>query len=205
MHEANLQKRIKLLLELLSELKTTYLVLEEATTGIENASGSFYDETMHENRNEIHDEVEKHRKNMEKINAINNESTAGINSWYEFAKNRKEMEKLAFPIKFYLKKRSLYKSMKKANEELLSISIENRFIKEKLTILQRQLETAAIRQIKQGKGYYDYEKALLKKDSLVSELKYLIPTIPGLCPADVGNSGINALLGRVEAIIDRLQ
>jgi hypothetical protein len=193
MQNINYKNRIILLKELLSEYQSLYLQISETTSDIKKASCSIYEETMQEYNSEILTEIEKYRKNIERMKAVYFESTAKINAWYEFTKNIKELERLSYPIKYHLKKKSLYKSMKKMNEELSNIVIENRFIKEQLTILEHKLEIKAMEKIKSDDCYINYENMIQKMDSLMAELKYIIPSIPGLCPVDISISEINTL------------
>ena len=86
------------------------------------------------------------------------------------------------------------------NKEILSITIDNRLIKERLTLLEHQLEISAMKKIKTGGIYQAYDKLLSRKSAIISELEYLIPTIPGLCPARIRDPGAEELLARLADI-----
>lgn len=60
-----------------------------------------------------------------------------------------------------------------------------------------KLEIKAVSLAKSGGNYLEFEKILLKQKSIAAELKYLLPTIPGLCPADISSTGIGKLLTEV--------
>lgn len=177
MDNVNLQRRKELATALMADLKDINSLLADAASAIENESGMFYDEAFKEKQEELQLELESHRSNSERVREINNTITASINSWYEFIKNENETGKLIFPLVYNLRKRSLYKSLKKLNAEIYDILIKNRFIKEKLTILEHQLEIKAMSLAKSGSNYQNYEKLLQKQDSISAELKYLLPTI----------------------------
>lgn len=189
--------RIVLLRELLMELAETEKQLEQHKTGIENMSSRYFQEILKEKDGEIQHETEKYRSNTDRLAAIKLEITSGVNLWYEFRKSRNEMTKLLFPLIFSLKRRGLQKKIKKLNDEVSSIIIDNRMIKEKLTLFEHQLEIAALEKARASMEYQLYDQMLSKKDSIISELEYLLPTIPGLCPANIGASEIDELLRKL--------
>ena len=201
MSDLAIDKRKILLKELLSELKETEITLLGFTDIIEKLSDVYYQQAFSEGREEIQQEIEKYRSNNNRISAINKEITARINLWYEFVKNANERVKVSFPILFALKKKNLQKYLNKTNSEISSITIENRFAKEKLTLLEHQLEIKAMQKIKADNAYLDFDRLLQKKDLLIPELDYLIPTVPGLCPASIGSSGVEELLVKLSISI----
>ena len=177
MENINLQRRKELATALLADLEDTSRLLREAASAIENESGTYYDAAFRERQEELQLEMKGHRKNSERVREINAGITASINSWYGFIKNENEMGKLLFPLIYHLRKRSLYKSIGKLNEEISDIVIKNRFIKEKLTILEHQLEIKAMSLARSGVNYQYYEKLQQKQSSLSAELRYLLPSI----------------------------
>lgn len=193
-------RRLKLASGLLGELKCIYGRLSEIASEIETQSGSYYEKAFQEHIAEIRSEAGKFRCNVERVEEINREITNRINQWFEYVKDQKEMARLTFPLRYFLKKRSLGTVIRKLNEEVAGIAIENRFIKEQLTIWEHKLEVMAIQQIKTGEGYQVYEQLLAKREAVIQELKYLLPTIHGLCPADIGVSDIDALLNKLSSI-----
>ncbi|NJD04790.1 MAG: hypothetical protein FIA99_19810 [Ruminiclostridium sp.] len=195
-----MDRRLILLKELLLEMKDSDSQMECLIIEIEKLSGVYYQYAYSECREEIQAEIDKYTNNNSRINNINHEITSKINFWFDFVKNTNEVSKLTFPFMFFLKKRKLRKLLKKSNDEISSITIDNRFIKEKLTLLEHQLEIKAIQKIKEDKAYLDYDRLLKKKDLLASELVYLLPTISGLCPAVIDSPGINELFKRLSKL-----
>ena len=164
---------------------------------VEKTSGDFYEEAFKEKQEELHSVMESYHKNVERVREVNNEITSSINSWYEFIKDEDNTGKLTFPLIYFFRKRTLFRKIITLNNEISTITINNRFIKENLTTLKHQLEMKAISMAKSGGSYLEYEKILLKQKSIAADLKYLLPTIPGLCPADISSSGIDKQLAKV--------
>lgn len=194
MEKTNLPRRKELAVTLLSELKNVYGQLESGSSEVEKTSGDFYEEAFKEKQEELLSVMADYHKNVNRAREINNEITASINFWYEFIKDDNKTGKITFPISYFRRKRSLNKKITGLNEDVSSITINNRFIKENLTMLEHQLEMKAVSLAKSGGNYLEFEKTLLKQKSIVTELKYLLPTIPGLCPADISSTGIDKLL-----------
>lgn len=194
MDKSNVSRRKELVVILLSALKNVYGRLDAAASEVEKTSGVFYEQAFKEKQEELLSVMDNYHKNVDRIRAIYNEITESINSWYEFIKDEKQTGKIIFPIAFFYKKHSLNKKIAKLNEEISSITINNRFIKENLTMLEHQLEVKAVSLAKSGGNYLEYEKILLNQKSIAAELKYLLPTIPGICPTDISSTGIDKLL-----------
>jgi len=188
-----MDRRLSLLRELLLETKESDKQLEYSIIEIEKLSEEYYQKAFTECHEEIQEEIRKYIKNSSRINNINCEITTKVNLWYDFMKDSEEMSKLTFPVLYFFRKRKLHKSLKSLNDEISSITIDNRFIKEKLTLMEHQLEIKAIQKIKEDKNYSDYERLLQKKELLSAELTYLLATIPGMCPASIDNCGLNEL------------
>lgn len=199
MNYAN-DRRINLLKELLHELKKTEKQLEGSIVEIGNLSEIYYQKALTEFYDEIQLEIDKYRDNIKRISEINNKTTENVNSWYGFAKNKDEMSGITFPIRYFLLKRKLRKSLRMMKNEVSSITIDNRFIKEKLALLEQQLEIKAIQKIKEDDSYMNYGILIQKKDLLISQLNYLIPTIPGLCPVSAGGLATDSLLEKISIL-----
>jgi len=197
MEKVNLNRRSELMKGLLSELKNVYRQLECASSEVQITSGAFYEEAFREKQDELHSIMDNYHKNVDRVRDINNEITSSINLWYELIKDENKTGKLTFPITFFFKKRSLSKKIARLNEEISSLTINNRFIKENLTMLKDQLEIKAVSLAKSGGNYLEFEKILLKQKSIEADLKYLIPTIPGFCPADISSTGIDKMLSKL--------
>lgn len=194
MDKPDLTKRKELASILLSSLKTMNLQLDHAASEVEKGSGAFYEEAFREKQLELENVMGSYRKNVERVKEISREITETINFWYEFVKDENEMKKLIYPFLFFMKKKALYNKIKVLNAEISSIAINNRFLKEQLTVLEHQLEIKAASLARSGGDYLEYEKLLIRKKTLSDELKYLLPTIPGICPAEISTSGVDKLL-----------
>lgn len=177
MENVNLQRRKELAAALQADLEDTTRLLREAASAIENESGAYYEAAFMERREEVLLETESHRRNTERAREINGEITASINAWYGFVKDANETGKLLFPLNYHLRKRSLRKKIERLNGEISEIVIKKRFIKEKLTILEHQLEIKAMSLARSGANHQYYEKLQQKQSSLAAELDYLLPTI----------------------------
>jgi len=197
MEKPNLNRRSELIKELLADLKNLYRQLECASSEVQKTSGDFYEVAFREKQDELHSIMDNYHKNVDRVRDINNEITSSINLWYELIKDENKTGKLTFPITFFLKKRSVSKKIATLNEEISSLTINNRFIKENLTMLKDQLEIKAVSLAKSGGNYLEFEKILSKQKLIEAELKYLIPTIPGFCPADISSTGIDKILSKL--------
>ncbi len=184
------ERRKEFALALLRELDRLYLQLDKAASDAESTSGEFYEQAFHESKEELQSVIEKYHENINRIREINKEITTSINSWYEFVKDEKKLALITFPISFITRKKRLYKKISVLNSEISEITINNRFIKEKLAALEHQLELRAESLARSGANYLEYEELLTQQNAIVSDLKYLLPTIPGACPADISDYGI---------------
>ncbi len=199
MDKVKVLRRKELAVILLSALKDLYEQLAVAAADAEKTSGAFFEQAFKEEQDKLLSVMDSYHRNVDKIRAIYNEITESINSWYEFIKDEKQTGKLTFPIVFFHKKRSLNKKIIMLNEEISGITINNRFIKENLTILEHQLKLKAVSLAKAGDNYLEYERVLLSQKSIAAELEYLLPTIPGICPTDISSAGIDNLLAELAA------
>lgn len=180
MKDSNLQKRTTLVLSLLNNLKDVYEELKELSSGIENDSDNFFERLFNSSKIEIQGDIEAYKANIGKMKELNLGVTEKINQWYDFIKDSNEIKKVTFPIKLYFQKKNLKNVIAKMNKELSEISIENRFIREKIVNWEQELGVRALQEIKTGDGFSKYEDLIRKKDHLVSELRYLLATIPDI-------------------------
>ncbi len=203
MDKVRVSQRKELAVKLLYALKDIYEQLAVVASDAEKTSGDYFEQAFKEEQENLLSVMDSYHRNVDRIRAIHNEITESINSWYEFIKDEKQTGKITFPIAFYYNKRSLNKKISKLNEEISSITINNRFIKEKLTLLEHQLKVKAVSLAKAGSNYLEYERVLLSQKSITAELEYLLPTIPGVCPADISSSGIDNLMTKLAASIEQ--
>ncbi|MDP4183168.1 MAG: hypothetical protein Q8942_19025 [Bacillota bacterium] len=192
-----LNDRTEFAIQLLLRLKDIHSCINKVLQGIEENSEEFFNDFFEKNVSIIQSDLDNYLLNLEKISELKAQVTDDINKWFSFAKNADETRKLSYPLKFYLRKRSLRSSLKSINDNISSLSIENRFIKEKLMTWKHDMEIECIRNIKKGDEFFSYENLIKNKNTIMEELKYILPTIEGLCPISID-------LNDVEPVIEKL-
>ncbi|WP_010247558.1 hypothetical protein [Acetivibrio cellulolyticus] len=197
MKDSNMQKRSAFVLSLLNELNDVYKELKKLSSGIESNSDNFYESIFNSSKVEIQGDIDSFKSNLEKMKEINMNITAKLNEWYDFIKDSSEIRKVTFPIKMYFMKKDLKNSITKMNAEISNLSIENRFIREKIINWEQELSVKALHEIRNGQEFNSYEDLVRKKDNLIIELKYLLATIPDLAPVEFD-------LDNIDRIIDKL-
>ena len=193
--------RKELVIRLLKELKDNYRKIDEAAAYASSDSSGCYDRAVDEMKDELQSIVDEYNMNIDRIREINNEITASVNGWYDFLKDRETTSKLSFPLTFNIRRKKLNKEIDSLNKQITELTINNRFLKEKLTAARLKLEIRAVDLAYKGEGYNEYEKLMQKNKDLAAELKYLLPTIPGLCPADITASGIDTTITATERVL----
>jgi len=196
----SLQRRIDFLINLLAELKILYEQSNNKFVDIENSSANLYESIFHEYKGSIQHEVDKYEANVKEIAQLNYQIIERINQWYGFSKDHKEMKRLFFPVRFYLNKLKLRKQIKKANQEINRITVENRFIKEKLVDWEYELEDKALQQIKQSEHFEKYLLLLEKKNDLISDFEYLLSTLPVTYPINLDIKDIDNFVENLRTI-----
>ncbi len=197
MKDNNIQKRSTFVLSLLNELSSVYKELKALSSGIESNSDNFYEKIFNSSRIEIQGDIDSYKTNLQRMKEINMEITAKLNEWYDFIKDSNEIKKVSFPIKLYFMKKNLKSSITKMNAEISSLSIENRFIREKIINWEQELSVRALREIREGEEFHNYEELIRKKDTIISELKYLLATIPELAPVDFDLDNIDKMIDKL--------
>lgn len=192
-----LKKRTSFIITLLQELKQVYSQLINISSDIEKSSGSFYMKTFEESKDYIQIEMDKYKLNIERIKQLNCDITLKTNTWYNLVKNSEEIKKVVFPFIFYFSKKKLKRDTKSINEEILGLTVQNRLIIEQLTIWEHELELKVIQQIKQAPEYKNYEELAGKKEELISQLKYLLPTLPDICPVVFNLADIDSIVEKL--------
>lgn len=198
MSDDSLQRRIDFLIHLLTELKIFYEQSISKFADIERSSGELYESFFNEFKGSIQHEVDQYEANIQKAAQLNYEIIEQINLWYDFSKDPEEMKQLFFPVKFYLNQRKLKKRIKQINKEISRITLENRFIKEKLTDWEGELENKVLQQIKQGDNYQKHMLFLEKKANLISDFEYLLSTLPVEYP-------INLNINEIDSFVENLK
>lgn len=177
-----MKKRMELFETILKELTFIYLEIKKVNQEIEKISSTFLTNYYAENNEIIQEEINQLKGNIEQIKQYNYQTTEEINQWYLFINNQTETIKLSFPLKLYMKRRNLQKKITKVNKLINQLAIQNRLVKEKLTKKERMIEGTILKQIKETGIYKKYEELVKKKEEYISDLEYLLPTIPSLPP-----------------------
>lgn len=194
-------RRKELAIRLLKELKDNYHKIDAAASYASSSSSGCYDEAVDEMKDELQSILDEYNKNIDRIRKINNEITASVNSWYDFLKDRETASMLTFPLVFHSRRKKLNKEIDSLNKQISDLTISNRFLKEKMTAARLKLEIRAVNLAYKGDGYNEYEKLVQKNKDIGVELKYLLPTIPGICPADITSAGIDTTISATEKIL----
>lgn len=193
-------KRLDLLKALLLNLEDTSLRLMELSSQLNDFATSYYEKKVSDGKSDIRELVSGFRANEQKIQELNSAATAGINSWYDFVKEQDEMKSFLFPVKFYLNARKLRKQIKNNNDRISSVQIENRFLKEQLTAWEQDLYENCHKEIKKTDFYLRFRKLVQQKEELITQIKYLIRTVPGLCPANIDISNIKDVMLKISHV-----
>lgn len=201
MKDSNIQKRSEFVLSLLHELNDVYKQLKGLSSGIENNSDTFYEKIFDSSKVEIQGDIDSFKANLERMKEINMNITAKLNEWYDFIKDSTEIKKVTFPLKMHFMKKNIKSTITKMNEEIASLSIENRFIREKIINWEQELSVRALHQIREGEEFHTYEALVRKKDSIILELKHLLPTIPDLTPFEFSLDNIDKMIDKLLKIV----
>jgi hypothetical protein len=194
-------RRAILAIDFLNELKDINSQLEITSSSLKAASGNSYKSLFTENKSSFQNEFDRYNANINRVKCLNSEITERINNWYEFVKSVNNLKKLCFPISFFIHKKSLSKRIRQINETIQSLTIENRFIRESLSVMLQDVELKAVLGIRQGENYCNYEKLLAKKDYIILELSYLLATLPEVLPADIQSDRVDSLIERIRGSI----
>ena len=197
MSDASIKSRTTFVISLLNNLKEVYEELKELSSDIENCSESFYENLFKSSRVEVENDIENYKNNIQKMEQLNINVTTKINEWYSFIKDTNEIRKVTFPIKLYFRKKAFKKTIDKMNSEILDLSVENRFIREKIINWEQELSVRALQEMKKGDEFSKYEELNRKKDHLVSELTYLLATIPDLESAEFDMNNIDTIIDKL--------
>ncbi len=195
-----LSRRMELALLLLGELKNNYIGIENAANCTAANSRAFFEEALSEMKEKLQSITDNYHKNIKRIREINDQITLSVNGWYAFVKDEQKRVSLMFPLLFFIKKKRLSRKISMLNKEISEITIQNRFIKEKYAAKELELRIRADSLARSGDQYRHYEKLLQKQRDLEAELKYLLPTIPGIYSVDISKDGINSTIAAVEEL-----
>ncbi len=200
MKDTNMQKRTIFIIALLNNLKDVYAELKELSSKIESSSDNFFEKLFKSSTVEIQGDIDSYKHNIEKMKSLNVEITSKVNEWYDFIKDISQVKKVTFPIKLHFKKKSFKKLISNMNQDLLDISVENRFIREKIINWEQELSVRALQEIKKSEEFSKYEALNREKDRLISELKYLLVTIPDIEPVEFELDSIDKMIAKLMKI-----
>jgi hypothetical protein len=195
-----MQKRTIFIIALLNNLKDVYAELKELSSKIESSSDNFFEKLFKSSTVEIQGDIDSYKHNIEKMKSLNVEITSKVNEWYDFIKDISQVKKVTFPIKLHFKKKSFKKLISNMNQDLLDISVENRFIREKIINWEQELSVRALQEIKKSGEFSKYEALNREKDRLISELKYLLVTIPDIEPVEFELDSIDKMIAKLMKI-----
>lgn len=200
MSDVNMKIRTTFVISLLNNLKNIHEELKALSSDIENCSVSSYDSLFKESKIEVENDINNYKSNIQKMKQFNINVTTILNEWYSFIKDTNEIKKVLFPIKIFFKKRAFKKTIDKMNLQILDISVENRFIREKIINWEQDISVKALQEIKKGDEFHEYEELCKKKDQLISELTYLLSTIPDFEPIEFDLENIDKILEELSKI-----
>lgn len=157
---------------------------------------------IEDNQKELSDTCSLFEENINRICSLNTEATKTINSWYEWKRDPKNTLNPLYPIIYNKKKKRISKKIASLNEEIVRKSIDNRLIKEKIASWEIKVKKLAQDKLKESSLYENYENLLLRKESLLNDLSYLLSTLPGICPVKINfesEESINQLLSKLHS------
>lgn len=197
MSTASFSKRSALAIEMLHELKQVCSELENFNSEMDDYSKNSYEKIFTQKKYDVQHKIDNFWGNVKRVEELNNKITSLINDWFEFSKNKKNMASPFYPIRFNVNKNKVKRDIKKANAEILDISVENRFIKEHLNDWEHDLKKDSVGNIKSGKFYKEYETLINEKNYLLDELMSFLPTIEGLSPLEIDLSNIDEAINKI--------
>lgn len=191
------ERRRLLARELLIQLKNIKDHLQALSDDLGDSSGSFLSKVYEDHYEKIREKINVFNKNVERVKELNLEITATFNDWYLFTKNDKELKSPLFPIRLFLKRKKMQAKTRELKQEITSIGIKNRLVRDDIQRLESTLEYEATVRLKKDVRYEDYVSHLKTKSQLIEELQYLLPTLPGFPVTEIH-------MGRLEEAIQNL-
>lgn len=171
--------RIELARAMIAELNTTVAHIRRISDNIGDESEHVLTRVYEDHTGKIGEKVDAFNSNVERIKAIHQELTKAVNAWYDFTRDERELHRLGFPIRLAARRRTIQRTIATLKEEISSLLIKNRLIREDIQKLERDLEFEATQRLKKDVRYEDYTAHLLRKAEILEELRYLLPSLPG--------------------------
>mgnify|MGYP006288142561 CR=1 FL=1 len=200
MPTASFSKRSAFAVEILHKLKQVCSELDRFNSEMDDYSKNSYEKIFAQKKYDIQKKIDCFWNNVKRVEELNNKITSLINEWFEFSKNKKNMASPFYPIRFRINKNNIKRNIKKTNEEILDISVENRFIKENLNDWEHDLKKDSVGDIKSGKFFKKYESLISEKNNLLNELMSFLPTIEGLSPIEIDLSNIDEAINKINSL-----
>jgi len=171
--------RVELARAMITELHNTVSHIRRISENIGDESELVLAKVYEDHAGRIREKVDAFNSNVARIKAIHQELTKAVNAWYDFTRDDKKIHRLDFPIRLSARRRTISRTIMSLKEEISSLLIKNRLIREDIQKLERDLEFEATQRLKKDVRYEDYTAHLLHKTEILEELRYLLPSLPG--------------------------
>jgi hypothetical protein len=185
MSNYNEERRSTLASELLMQLRDVRNHINKITEDLGDSSKTFLGKVYEDHSAKIQEKVNLFNQNVEAVKNINLEITSTVNEWYKFVKDERELSRFLFPIRFHIKRKTVMSKTRELKQEITSLGIKNRIIREDIQHLESTLEFEATQRLKKDVQYADYLSHLKTKSVLIEDLKYLLPTLTGMPVKDL--------------------
>ena len=200
MPDGSLERRVDFCIQLLKELKNLTEEAIQEFYQIERLSRDLYDRLFIDERDQIQKEIDRYQENLYRVTQLNEEIIEVINSWYSFSKDPGEIKQFLYPVRFWKKKKECRKRIQNIKQEIDRITVENRFIKEKIALWERDVGQKSLQLIKQDEHYQKYLQMIERKADLMSDVKYLLETLPLGSPVKLDIKDIDSFVESLSAV-----
>jgi len=194
MKENNAARRKELVCSLLTQLKDTCEQMQELAAEMSGSADLYLDKAFQESNEEILSLVEEYNGNIRHSEEITRQITGRMNEWVSFAANERNLSAFLFPLRYFFEKREVKKFISRSRDQISEKVIRNRFIREALAAMEEKLRCRAVLKIESEKKYQTYNELANLKKELLEHLRYLMPTIPELCPVEFSMEDIDHLI-----------
>jgi hypothetical protein len=179
MNEIDSRRRKDLALVFLENLDNVFIQLENLSSTVEDNSQISLQNLQKEQKDKLRNKVEAYNGNIQKAKDLADSITELMNKW-NILKNDEDLQRNPFyPIKLLASKKSISKNLNEIKDQINALSIKNRLLHDDIDRMENSLKNDMLQQMKHGSEYKAYEEAIEKKNVLIQELTYLLPTIPG--------------------------
>lgn len=200
MNEPTLERRRALALELLLKLKEIRNHVEKLMNHLGDSSGDLLSTVYQDHKEKVQEKVDLFNGNIEKVRELNLKKTALYNEWFIFIKDAEELKNPLFPFHLLSKRKKIKKELWELKEEISAIGIRNRLIREDILRLEGDMEYEATLRLKKDVRYEDYLSHLKMNGNLLDEVRYLIPTLPGVSITEIDMDRLDETIGLIQDI-----